>query len=154
MSNPEGPVGKIVHADGLSLTTLNGSKMQIFANKANGEEKMAKRREEKNYDYQYTQVYKLNEEGEAAPDGFVMEQNHWEYDAKAGRRITIIYLYAADKGYYDQDEFKARSKALNKGRAGDMTLEELEAYEKEHNIPAIAPEQLTAIQALKKHSGK
>ena len=127
--------------------------MQIYANKANGEAKMAKRREDKNYTYQYTEVFRLDEEGKVQPDDFVMELSHWEYDAKSGKKITIIYLYAADKGYVDQAAFKARSKELNKGRSGDMSLDELAEYERTHNIPALASEQIKAIQKLTKQTG-
>ena len=70
-----------------------------------------------------------------------MEQFHLEYDKKDGRKINIAYLYAVDKGYMDKDEVKARGKEINKGRKGDMTLEELAEYERAHNIPSLSPEQ-------------
>lgn len=152
--NPEEVLGHIIHDDGLSITTLDGGRSQIYANKVNGEEKMAKRREETDYTYQYTEVFKLNEDGKVQNDGFVMELDHWEYNAKKGRRITILYLYATEKSYMDEAEFKARRKELNKGHAGDMSLDELAKYAQEHNIPALAPQQLDAIKALTKQTGK
>lgn len=152
--NPEGVVGHIVHDDGLSITTIDGGQTQIYANKANGEEKKAKRREEKDYTYQYTEVFKLNEEGKVQNDGFVMEQDHWEYNSKKGRKITIFYLYATEKSYMDEDEFKARRKELNKDYAGDMSLDELAEYARAHNIPALAAEQQKAILELTKQTGK
>ena len=150
--NPEEVLGHIIHDDGLSITTLDGGRSQIYANKVNGEEKKAKRREETDYTYQYTEVFKLNEEGKVQNDGFVMELDHWEYNAKKGRRITILYLYATEKSYMDEAEFKARRKELNKGHAGDMSLDELAKYAQEHNIPALAPQQLDAIKALTKQT--
>lgn len=152
--NPEEVLGHIVHADGLSVTTIDAGRSQIYGNKANGEEKKAKRQEYVNYTYQYTEVFKLDEDGKVQPEGFVMEQNHWEQDTKKGRRITILYLYATDKAYMDEAEFKVRRKALSKGREGDMTLGELAEYERTHNIPALAPEQQGAIQKLKKKTGE
>lgn len=152
--NPEGVVGHIVYANGLSHTTIDGGKMQIYANKANGEDHKAKIREDRNYTYQYTEMYKLDEVGQMQNDDFVMQLNHWEYDAKKGKKIYILYLYATDKGYMDDKEFKARSKELSKGRAGDMTLEELDEYARTHNIPALSAEQQTAIQGLTKQTGK
>ena len=151
--NPEEVLGHIIHDDGLSITTLDGGRSQIYANKVNGEEKKAKRREETDYTYQYTEVFKLNEEGKVQNDGFVMELDPWEYNAKKGRRITILYLYATEKSYMDEAEFKARRKELNKGHAGDMSLDELAKYAQEHNIPALAPQQLDAIKALTKQTG-
>ena len=154
VKNPEEVLGNIIHDNGLSITTIDAGRAQIYANKVNGEDKMAKVREERDYTYQYAEVFKLNEEGEAPNDGFVMEQNHWEYNSKKGRRITIVYLYASDRSYMDEAEFKARRKELNKGVAGDMSLDDLAEYAKSHNIPALAPEQEKAIKALTKQTGK
>jgi hypothetical protein len=153
VSNPEGVVGHFQHSDGLYRATLDGGKMQIYAGKVNGE-KRAKAKEEKNYDYQYTEVYRLDDDGEPQPFNIVMEMNHWEHDSSKGRDITIIYLYAAEHSYMDEAEFKSRSKELNKGLSGNMTLDELQAYERQHNIPALAPEQEMAIRALTKLTGK
>ena len=153
VKNPEAMVGQIIHDDGLSITTIDAGQSQIYANKVNGEDKKAKVREERDYTYQYTEVFKLNEEGEVQHDGFVMEEDHWEYNAKKGRKITIIQTYATEKSYMDEDEFKARRKELNKGNAGDMSLDELAAYARAHKIPELAPQQLDAINALTKQTG-
>jgi hypothetical protein len=83
-----------------------------------------------------------------------MEMNHWEHDSSKGREITIIYLYAAEHSYMDEAEFKSRSKELNKGLSGNMTLDELQAYERQHNLPALAPGQQKAIESLTKRTGR
>ena len=153
VSNPEGVVGHFQHSDGLYRATLDGGKMQIYAGKVNGE-KRAKAKEEKNYDYQYTEVYRLDDDGEPQPFNIVMEMNHWEHDSSKGREITIIYLYAAEHSYMDEAEFKSRSKELNKGLSGNMTLDELQAYERQHNLPALAPGQQKAIESLTKRTGR
>ena len=155
--NPEGVMGQILHDDGLSITTLDGGRMQIYAGKVSGKKndvKMAQRRENLNYTYQYTEVFKLDEDGTVQADGFVMEQDHWAHDSDKGRKIRIIYLYATDKGYMDEADVKARGKEISKPYKGDMTLDELAAYERAHNIPALAPEQQKAIQTLTKQTGK
>ena len=54
----------------------------------------------------------------------------------------------------DEAEFKARSKELNKGYAGDMPLEELAENERANNIPSLARTQLKAMQGLTKQTGK
>lgn len=153
IKNPEGVIGHFSHSDGMYRSSIDAGKLQIYANKANGENSMAKARESRDYDYQYSEVFKLDEDGKLQRGNFVMELSHWEYNSSKGRRITILYIYAADKGYMDEDEFKARSKALNKGRSGDMALSELEEYERTHNIPALAPQQQKAIKELKKQTG-
>ena len=150
--NPEEVLGQILHDDGLSITTIDGGRSQIYANKVNGEDKKAKAREERDYTYQYTEVFKLNEEGNVQHDGFVMEEDHWEYNAKKGRKILIIQIYATEKSYMDEDEFKAHRKELTKGYAGDMSLDELAAYARAHKIPELAPQQLDAIKALTKQT--
>ena len=154
ISNPKEVVGHIIHDDGLSTTTIDAGRSQIYALQASGEDKRANVYEDRDYTYQYTEVFKLDEEGNVLNDGFVMELDHWEYDSKKGRKITIIYLYAADKGYMDEAEVKARGKEINKGQKGKMSLDELAAYERAHNIPALAPEQQKAIQTLTKQTGK
>lgn len=154
VSNPEGPVGQFVHGDGIYRATLDAGRIQMYANKVNGEERQLKAREKRNYDYQYTEVFELDDEGKIQPYNFVMEMSHWEHDSSKGRRITIIYLYATDHGYMDKAEFKAHNKALNKGRSGDMTLAELEEYERSHNIPPLDATMLNAIQQLKKKTGE
>ena len=88
------------------------------------------------------------------PFNIVMEMSHWEHDSSKGREITIIYLYAAEHSYMDEAEFKSRSKELNKGLSGNMTLDALQAYEGQHNIPALAPGQQKAIESLTKRKGK
>lgn len=154
VKNPEGVVGHFVYDDGLYRATLDGGKMQIYANKVNGSEKRAKLQEEKNYDYQYTEVFALDDEGKVQPYNNVMQMGHWEHDSSKGREITIIYIYAVDHKYVDEDEFKARSKELNKGFVGDMPLADLQEYERINKIPALAPEQLKAIQELTMQTGK
>ena len=152
--NPEEVVGHIVNSDGLSYITLDVDRMRIYGERTNGKERVAKFMEDRNYTYRYTEVFRLDEEGKVLPENFVMEQVHLEYDKKEGRKINVAYLYAVDKGYMDKDEVKARGKEINKGRKGDMTLDELAAYERAHNIPALSPEQQKAIQALTKQTGK
>lgn len=152
--NPEEVIGSFLHDDGLYRATLDGGKMQLYANKVNGEDRQQKARENRNYDFQYSEVFALDEDGNIQPSNFVMQMGHWEYDSSKGRRIEILYLYAADRSYMDEAEFKARSKELNKGYAGDMPLEVLEEYERANNIPPLAPTQLKAIQGLAKQTGK
>lgn len=154
VKNPEETVGQLQHDDGQYRATLDAGKMQIYANKASGDKRALKAMENRNYDYQYTEVFNLDDEGKIQPYNLVMEMSHWEHDASKGRKTTIIYLYAAERGYVDDKEFKARSKELNKRWVADMPLDELQKYEQAHNIPPLAPTQLKAIQELKLQSGK
>ena len=152
--NPEEVVGHIVHSDGLSYATIDQDRIRIYGERANGRERVAKVMEERNYTNRYTEVFRLDEDGKVQPENMVMEQVHLEYDTKDGRKILVAYLYATDKSYMDKDEVKARGKEINKGRAGDMSLDELAQYERANNIPALSPEQQKAIQGLTKQTGK
>ena len=72
----------------------------------------------------------------------------------SGNICQIVESAYAEHSYMDDSEFKARTKELNKGWVNDMPLEELQKYEQAHNIPALAPTQLKAIEELKLQTGK
>jgi hypothetical protein len=61
-------VGYITNANGVSNVTLDGGKMQLYANKTHGEDKMLKRRENSNYEYQYTEMFRIGDDGNYAGD--------------------------------------------------------------------------------------
>ena len=54
-SNPQGVVGNFTRSDGLSYLTLDAGKMQMYVNEVKGQTKQLKLRQEKNYQYQYSQ---------------------------------------------------------------------------------------------------
>ena len=155
IKNPEEVIGHIVYSDGMSYTTLDADRMRIYGEKNNGNKRVEKVMENSNYIYRYTEVFRLDEDGKVQPENFVMAQCHIEYDKKDGdRKINVAYLYAVDKGYMDKDEVKARGKEISKPYYGNMTLDELAAYERAHNIPTLSSEQQKAIQTLKLKTGK
>ena len=155
VTNPKGMVGQIVHNGGRSYATLDAGRMQRYQDELRGNQRLMKMREEKDYAYEYATIYRLpgDDDGDI-PDlaRLVMEMDHWEFNSDKGRHRDIYYSYVVTHYYGDEAEFKARSKELNQGHPySNMTLEELQAYERQHNIPALSTSQLTAIQTLKKH---
>lgn len=148
---PQQVVGQIVHAGGQSRVTIDGAKMQMYSNEVHGETKMLKKRKERDYAYQYSEIYSLANDDDL-PDlaRHIMTMDHWEFNSSKGREIEIIYIYTTNHAFVDEGEFKARSKSLNKDRVGDMTFEELQAYAAEHKIPELAPTLIQVIQELKK----
>ena len=153
VENPKGMVGQIVHDGGLSYTTLDAALMQRYQDEMQGNDKLLKRRQEADYAYQHADIYRLPSEDDGdIPDlaRLVMAMHHWEHNTDKGRERDIYYVYVVTHYYADEAEFKARSKELNQGYSSNMTLEELQAYESEHNIPALDATQLRAIEALKK----
>lgn len=154
ISNEEGTLGYIVKDDGQISTTLDAGKTQMYANKVDGQERLLKRREEKNYEYQYTDIFKIDEDGNSSITDFVMYTNHWQWDGGKGRDKLIIETYATGRGYMDKDEWKAKKKELKKEYEYMMSLDELEQYATSHNIPALSPTMRAAIEGLKKKKDK
>ncbi|MCR4995555.1 MAG: hypothetical protein K6A32_09340, partial [Bacteroidales bacterium] len=148
-------VGQIVHTGEFNRTTLNAARLQMYSDEIHHDEKMLRKRQELNYQYKYTAIYKTSDDDDT-PDilRHVMTMDNWEYDSGKGRQVEIYYIYTTDYGYVSKDDFKARSKELNKGQSGHMSLAELQAYERSHNIPELSSSQLLAIKALKKGHGK
>ena len=154
VENPKGMVGQIVNDGGLSYTTLDAALMQRYQDEKQGNDKLLKKRQEVDYAYQHADVYRLPSEDDGdIPDlaRLVMSMHHWEHNTDKGRERDIYYIYVVTHYYADEAEFKARSKELNKGHQSDMALEELQAYERQHNIPALDATQLKAIEVLKHH---
>lgn len=154
VKNPEGVVGHYQCDGKFYKATIDGGKMQMYANKVNGEDKKLKIRENRNYDYQYSEVFAVDDDGSIRPEDKIMEMDHWEHDNSKGRKITILYLYTADHAYMDEAEFKAKAKVMKKGRSGDMTLDELEEYARDHNIPPLSVAQQESVNGLTKKTGK
>lgn len=150
VNNPEGTVGYIVKANGQMRTTLDGGKMQMYSNKALGQDKQLKRREEKAYDYQFTEIFNLDEDGESSIEDFVMDTNHWEWNGSKGRYKMIIESYSIERGYMDEKEFKAKKKELKENYPSPMTLTRLETIAANHGIPALDPAVRSAIEKLSK----
>ena len=155
VTNPKGKIGQIVHNGGRSYATLDAGRMQRYQDEKQGNQRLMKMREERNYAYEYATIYRLpgDDDGDI-PDlaRLVMSMHHWDQNSDKGRKRDIYYSYVVTHYYADEAEFKARSKELNQGHPySNMTLEELQAYERQHNIPTLSTSQLTAIQALKKH---
>ncbi len=109
-------VGQIVHSGNFNRSTLDGARMQMYSDSIRNRDKMLKNKQKRNYQYQYTSIYTMDDE-EETPDliRHVMEMNHWEFDSSKGRQKLIYYLYTVDHGFVDEKEFKARSKELNRG---------------------------------------
>ena len=83
------------------------------------------------------------------PTNFAMRSDHWEYDDKKSHVTMVVETYASDHGYMDKDDFKAKKQEIKNNYKG-ATLQSLEAYATAHNIPAISPIMLQAVQKLKR----
>ena len=147
-SNPEGRFGQFVRSGGMAKLTLDGGRIQMYANKARGETKKLERRQEIGYEYQYTRVYADNEDGEFDRTNFMMESNHWEYNDKKSHVKFIIETYATDHDYMDKDEWQAKKKEIKTNYKTSMTIDQFAPYEQQHNIPALSSAVRQAIGKL------
>ena len=148
-SNEEGVVGSFVNNGNQARMTLDAGKMQMYANKAEGQTKLLKQREEKGYKYKFTLIHNCSDEMNYDPTNFAMRSDHWEYDDKKSHVTMVVETYASDHGYMDKDDFKAKKQEIKNNYKG-ATLQSLEAYATAHNIPAISPIMLQAVQKLKR----
>ena len=148
-SNPEERLGQFIRNGSLARLTLDGGRMQMYANKAKGQTKMLKKRQEAGYEYQYTMIYSNDEESEFDYTNFVMDSDHWEYNDKKDHVKFIIENYAIDHSYMDKDEWKDKKKEIKTNYKSAMTLDQLATYEHQHNIPALPATVRKAIQQLK-----
>jgi hypothetical protein len=149
VSNPEGTVGFIETEENEVHMTLDAGKMQMYRNKVLGQDVILKGREKTEYDYEFNEVFNIDEEGNATIADMVMSSDHWEWNGSKGRMKFIIETYATDHSYIDAKDFKAKKKELRKKYVAKMKLDDLEAYATSHGIPALAPSLRRAIEKLK-----
>ena len=150
VSNPEGTVGFIETEGNEVHMALNAGKMQMYRNKKLGEDLVLKGREKTEYDYEFNEVFNIDEEGNATIADMVMSSDHWEWNGSKGRMKFIIETYATDHSYIDAKDFKAKKKELRKKYVSPMKLDDLETYATSHGIPALTPSLRRAIEKLKK----
>ena len=62
-SNGDGIVGRLVNRGSQARMTIDGGKMQMYANRVKGQTKVLKRREEKEYEYKFTLIHNNSEDG-------------------------------------------------------------------------------------------
>ena len=149
VSNPEGTVGFIETEKNEVHMTLDAGKMQMYRNKALGQDRLLKAREKREYDYEFNEIFTLDEEGNSTVADLVMSSDHWEWNGSKGHMKFIIETYAAGHAYMDEKEFKEKKKELKKKYVSVMKLDDLEAYAISHGIPALAPSLRRAIEKLK-----
>ncbi len=103
---------------------------------AKREERHSKRKNEENKDYY---LYRIDEAGNYAPEDFVMSQimRSWdeENDSVNDHYIIALQTFAIERAYVTKSELKQRKKA-NKMK---MTYANIRQFEREHNIPNLAP---------------
>jgi len=148
-SNPEGIVGQLVRTGGQVRMTLDGGRAQMYANKAKGETKILRKREEMGYEYQFTTILDDDTEPGHAVENYMMDLDHWEYNDKKSHVKFFVESYATDHYYMDKQEWKDKKNSMKEDYSPKMTLDQLDSYATSHNLPALSPAARQAIGKLK-----
>ena len=146
-SNADGIVGRLTKRGSQARMTLDGGKIQMYANRVKGQTKMLKMREEKEYEYKFTLIHN-NSEDSYDHTNFVMSTDHWEFTDKKSHVTMVEETYATDHGFMDKAEFKDKKQEI-KDDHKSATLESLEAYAATHGVPALPAAMSQAIKKLK-----
>ncbi|MCR4922269.1 MAG: hypothetical protein K5945_11285 [Bacteroidaceae bacterium] len=146
VSDYKGLVGTITDDQnaGQRRFAIDAALMKLHHFEANGDTKAVEKREKRNsrkQDKEKTNfiIYNIDSDGNYAPEDFVMKENSHTYDTEEkGKKVhTIIgmQVFSTDRAYVTKDELKQRRKA-NKIK---MTYQNIQQFERQHNIPLLAP---------------
>lgn len=94
-------------------------------------------------------IYQIDEDGNYSPEDFVMEQFNdtfdYEFNEEMLHCIVGYQLFSTDRAYVTKKELKERQKANEM----KMTYENIRQFEKQNNIPPLAPVIEQALGKLK-----
>ena len=143
----KGTIGSVVDdmADHQRRYSFDSHKLFLHRLEAEGNDKKLKkknkrgekRKNEEDSDYY---LYSIDENGKYGPEDLVMFQNVSSYDyASDGDEYDHIVIgmqvFTTDRAYVTKDELKERKKA-NKMK---ISYANIRQFERDHNIPALAP---------------
>jgi hypothetical protein len=120
------------------------SKMRNHELEVKGKEKQLAKREkreekQKNKEESDFQIFHIDEDGNYLPEDFMMKQNMDSYDemeeGEMVHKIFCIQVFATDRAYCTKEELKQRKK----DNQLKLTYDNIRKFEREHNIPALAP---------------
>ena len=121
----------------------------MYVNEAKGQTKLLQACQKRDYQYQYSLIYAGDDGKDYDVTNLVMKSDHWEYNDKKSHVKFIIEDYAVDHAYVSKEEWKGKKNELKQKYKNGQKLSKLEEYEKQHNIPALAPAVRKAILKLK-----
>ena len=142
----KGTIGSVTNdmADHLRRFSYDSHQLLLHKLEAEGKEKKLvkkfKRDERKKNrvesDYY---VFHIDDEGRYSPEDFIMSQNMTSYDTEDdGKNVHVIIalqVFSTDRAYVTKDELKERKKH-NKMK---LNFANIRQFERDHNIPALAP---------------
>lgn len=141
-----GLVGSVVDdkKDGLRRYIYDTTKLYGHNLEASGKSKKLKKTEERNTKKQNRHrtdyiLYRIDEEGNYAPEDFVMRENLDSYDelvdGELDHQIFAIQAFNTKRAYVTKEEYKQ----LKKDNKIKLTYENIKQFERQNNIPALLP---------------
>lgn len=142
----KGIIGSVTDdmADHLRRYSYDSHKLFLHNLEAEGKAKLLKKKldkaeEKMNREESDYYLYRIDDEGNYTPEDFVMMQNmtQWdtEDDGKTEHIIIALQVFSTDRAYVTKTELKDRKKA-NKMK---LNYANIRQFERDHNIPALAP---------------
>lgn len=130
--------------DGLRRYTYNSSLLYTHKLEATGNEKKIKKREKREEEEQNKQetdfyLYRIDEDGNYAPEDFVMmesiESFDKMYEGELDHRIFAVQAFNTERAYVTKEELKQRKK----DNQMKLTYENIQQFERQNNIPPLLP---------------
>ena len=145
-----GTLGSVIDRDGQRRFTIDAYLLSLHRLEAEGKTKKLEKRLERDAEMQNRvnssyRAYAIDESGHYRPEDYLMEQNmlSWE-DNKNGHALIIMDYFATDRGYLSKEQVK-QTKKDNKVK---LSYNYLQQFERQHRIPALAPEVLARMKEL------
>jgi len=147
-----GTLGSIIDQNGQRRIMMDENQAYLHYLEAAGKTKELEKRRKKDAKIENAMsssfcVYNIDENGNYRPEDFVMERSMDSSDhEKYGHCIFIMDFFATDCGYYSKEGIKQ----LKKENKVKMNYDGMQQFERQHNIPALAPEILAKVKGLSK----
>ena len=145
-----GMLGSVVDRDGQRRFTIDAYQISLHRLEAEGKTKKLEKRLERDAKMENRvnssyRAYSIDESGYYRPEDYLMEQNmlSWE-DSKNGQVLVVMDYFATNRGYLSKEQVK-QTKRDNKVK---LSYDYLQQFERQHYIPALAPEVLARMQEL------
>jgi len=144
---------------GIRRVSFNANDLNKHTTLATGKEKKIKK-QQKREEAQKNRIevdfeqYRYDGQSEYSPEDFMMKQGYISYDKEneKGELVNHVFLFQVfntERAYVTKDELKQ----LKKQNQMEMTYDNIQRFEREHNIPALAPaiqKRFDALAAEKK----
>ncbi|MBQ3632212.1 MAG: hypothetical protein II949_13425 [Prevotella sp.] len=112
--------------------------------KAKAEKRDEKKKNREDHDFI---VYRIDEQGNYAPEDYVMSQAATSYENAGGGNVNMLMqVFVTDRAYVNKDELKQ----IKKDNKMKMTYGNLSEFERTHKIPALSETFLKRIKEIVK----